>query len=94
VTSFLDAGVPAGPINDFGAALASDHAQARNMVQEIDHPVEGRIKALGFPVKLSETPQQVRLHPPLLGEHTQSIVDELGLGGEAAALERDGAFAP
>ena len=94
VKSFLDAGVPAGPINDFGAALGSDHAQARKMVQEIDHPVEGKIKALGFPVKLSDTPQQIRLPPPLLGEHTQSIVSELGLGGEAASLERDGAFAP
>ena len=94
VTRFLDAGVPAGPINDFGAALGSDHAQARNMVQEIDHPVEGRIKALGFPVKLSETPQQIRMHPPLLGEHTRGIVDELGLGDEMDGLERDGAFAP
>jgi formyl-CoA transferase len=93
VTSFLAAGVPAGPINDFGAALASDHAQARGMVQEIDHPVEGRIKALGFPVKLSETPQQVRFPPPLLGEHTRGIVEELGLGSEVAALEREGAFA-
>jgi formyl-CoA transferase len=94
VSSFLAAGVPAGPINDFGAALASDHVQARQMVQEIDHPVEGRIKALGFPVKLSDTPQQVRLHPPLLGEHTRRILDELGLGAEASALEREGAFAP
>jgi crotonobetainyl-CoA:carnitine CoA-transferase CaiB-like acyl-CoA transferase len=93
VTRFLDAGVPAGPINDFGAALGSDHAKARNMVQEIDHPVEGTIKALGFPVKLSETPQQVRLPPPLLGEHTRGILDELGLGDDMATLERDGAFA-
>lgn len=94
VEGFLSAGVPAGPINDFGAALGSDHAQARGMVQEIDHPVEGKIKALGFPVKLSGTPQQVRLHPPLLGEHTDSILDELGLNGELASLESEGAFAP
>ena len=94
VQSFLDAGVPAGPINDFGAALESDHAQARNMVQEIDHPLEGKIKALGFPVKLSGTPQQVRLHPPLLGEHTDSILEELGMNGDVAKLEREGAFAP
>lgn len=94
VERFLDAGVPAGPINDFGAALGSDHAQARHMVQEIAHPVEGTIQALGFPVKLSETPQQVRMPPPLLGEHTAAILDELGLGAEAVALEQDGAFAP
>jgi formyl-CoA transferase len=94
VTRFLEAGVPAGPINDFGTALASDHARARRMVQEIDHPVEGRIKALGFPVKLSDTPQQIRFSPPLLGEHTRSIVEELGLSGEVATLESEGAFAP
>ena len=94
VERFLAAGVPAGPINDFRAALGSEHARARHMVQEIAHPVEGTIQALGFPVKLSETPQQVRMPPPLLGEHTRSILDELGLGAEAAALERDGAFAP
>ena len=94
VERFLAAGVPAGPINDFGAALGSDHAAARQMVQEIAHPVEGMIKALGFPVKLSGTPQRVRLPPPLLGQHNAGILDELGLGADREALERDGAFRP
>jgi formyl-CoA transferase len=94
VTSFLAAGIPAGPINDFGQALASDHVAARQMVQEIDHPIEGPIKALGFPVKLSDTPQQVRYPPPLLGEHTAALLDELGLGRERGDLEKAGAFSP
>ncbi len=94
VERFLAAGVPAGPINDFRAALGSDHAAARQMVQEIEHPIEGRIKALGFPVKLSGTPQSVRRPPPLLGEHNADLLEELGLGAEQEALEQAGAFRP
>ena len=46
---------------------------------EIDHPVEGRVPNIGFPVKLSETPQRVRRHPPLLGEHNDGVLAELGI---------------
>ena len=77
VAALLAAGVPAGPIYDYEQALASDHVAARNMVQEIPHPVEGSFKALGFPVKLSGTPQEVRYPPPLLGEHTAELLQEL-----------------
>jgi crotonobetainyl-CoA:carnitine CoA-transferase CaiB-like acyl-CoA transferase len=48
------------------------------MTMEMDHPVEGKIKSLGFPIKLSETPQELRFPPPLLGEHTEEILSELG----------------
>lgn len=77
VETLLGAGVPAGPIYTYEQAVNSDHAAARRMVQEIDHPVEGRFKALGFPVKLSKTPQQVRLPPPLLNQHRDEIIQEL-----------------
>lgn len=92
VERLLAAGIPAGPINDFPAALENEHAEARGLVQEIEHPVEGRIKTLGFPVKLSHTPQRLRRHPPLLGEHTGSILEELGLADERERLEAEGAF--
>ena len=59
-------------------ALGSDHAAHRGTVMEIDHPIEGRIRSIGFPIKLSETKQSVRRHPPLLGEHTDEILQELG----------------
>ena len=49
---------------------------------------------IGFPVKLSGTPQQVRRHPPLLGEHNQEVLAELGMGpAEIAELTANGAFA-
>jgi formyl-CoA transferase len=44
------------------------------MVEEIEHPVEGRIRTLGFPVRMSETPPRVRRAPPLLGQHTSEIL--------------------
>ncbi|WP_340107367.1 CoA transferase [Pikeienuella sp. HZG-20] len=92
VNLFLSAGVPAGPINDFGQVFAADHTIARDMVMEIDHPVEGRMKSLGFPVKLSGTPQKVRHPAPLLGQHVDEIVAEIGLGDELAELRASGAF--
>ena len=93
VDALLAMGVPAAPIYDYAEALVSEQAQAREMVMEIDHPVEGRMKSLGFPVKLSATPQQVRYPAPLLGQHTDEVLAEFGLRPEAlAALRERGAF--
>ena len=75
----LAAGIPAGPILNYAQALASDHAKAREAVMEFEHPIEGKVKSIGFPVKLSETKQRVRRHPPLLGEHNDEILAELGI---------------
>lgn len=95
VDALLAAGVPAAPIYNYAEALASEQAVARNMVMEIDHPVEGRVKALGFPVKLSGTPQQVRHAPPLLGQHTEEVLGEIGLSAaRIEALRLAGAFGP
>jgi formyl-CoA transferase len=94
VSTLLDAGIPAGPILTYPEAFGSEHAKARGMRMEIDHPVEGKVPNIGFPVKLSGTPQQVRRHPPLLGEHNEEVLAELGIGAEErAALAAGGAFA-
>jgi crotonobetainyl-CoA:carnitine CoA-transferase CaiB-like acyl-CoA transferase len=93
VSTLLEAGIPAGPILTYPEAFGSDHAKARNMRMEIDHPVEGKVPNIGFPVKLSGTPQQVRRHPPLLGEHNEEVLAELGIGAaERAELAAGGAF--
>ena len=55
----LAAGIPAGPIYDYAQALDNDHAHHRGVVMEIDHPVEGKVRSIGFPVKLSGTPEDV-----------------------------------
>lgn len=77
IDALLEAGVPAAPILDYGEAVVSEQAIAREMVQMIPHPVEGEFRALGFPVKLSGTPQQMRLPPPLLDQHGDELREEL-----------------
>ena len=91
VEELLAKGIPAGPIYDYQQALGSDHAAHRGTVMEIDHPIEGRIRSIGFPIKLSETKQSVRRHPPLLGEHTDEILQELGFSaGDVAQMRAAG----
>ena len=94
VNTLLAAGIPAGPILSYPEAFESEHAKVRQMRMEIDHPIEGKVPNIGFAVKLSGTPQQVRRHPPLLGEHNAEVLGELGISAdELAELEAQGAFA-
>ncbi len=92
VDAFLTAGIPAGPINSYVEAFDNDHARSRQAMIEIDHPVEGRFKALGFPAKMSGPGPSVRRPPPLLGEHTNELLTELGLNGRADEFKSAGAF--
>lgn len=66
------------PVKDVREALADPQVQARKMVVEIDHPVEGKVPTLAFPVKFSETPARADSPPPLYGEHTAEILRGLG----------------
>jgi formyl-CoA transferase len=95
VDLLLAEGIPAGPINTYPEAFDSEHGKHRQMRMEIDHPIEGKVPNIGFAVKLSGTPQQVRMHPPLLGEHTDSILAEIGITGDGLkTLQDNGAFLP
>ncbi|MGD8318949.1 MAG: CoA transferase [Gemmatimonadota bacterium] len=78
VERFLTAGVPAAPLLDYAQVFADPHTRARKMVEEVEHPVEGTIRTLGFPLKMGATPLRVRRPPPLLGEHTDEVLGELG----------------
>ncbi len=87
-------GIPAGPILDYPQAFESEHGKHRQMCIEIDHPLEGKVPNIGFAVKMQGTPQEVRRHPPLLGEHTQEVLTQAGFTpDEIKALEEQGAFA-
>ena len=82
-------GVPSGPIASYAEALADPHALARGMVVDLVHPKAGPLKALGVPVKLSDTPGAVDRPAPLLGQDTAAILAELGYGAEEQQALRD-----
>lgn len=87
----LDAGVPAGPLYNTAEALADPHTRARDMIQTVQHPVDGVVKVLGPPVKLSDTPGRVRTAAPLLGQHCDAILAEVGFAeDEIEKLRSDG----
>ncbi|OFX13395.1 MAG: formyl-CoA transferase [Armatimonadetes bacterium RBG_19FT_COMBO_69_19] len=89
--AFDAAGVPCGPILTVEDVFADPQVAHRGMVQEVDHATVGRVKQTGLPVKLSDTPGRIRSAPPALGQHTDAILEELGLDGNAIAdLRREG----
>ncbi len=90
-----DAGLPAGPVLTIKQMHADPQTIAREMVPETDHPVAGRVQAIGLPVKLSATPGGVVTPAPLFGQHTREVLVEAGYSSSeiAALLESGGVIA-
>jgi crotonobetainyl-CoA:carnitine CoA-transferase CaiB-like acyl-CoA transferase len=85
--------VPLSPVNSMEEAFRDPQLVHRQMLQWVDHPVEGRVPQLGFPVKLSETPCAIRTPPPRLGEHTDEILGTAGYRpAEIEAMRSEGAI--
>jgi len=78
IERFDAAGVPVGPVNSIGEALAHPQTLARGMVVDLVHPQAGPTKALGCPIHFSETPTEITRPAPLLGEHTREVLQEHG----------------
>ncbi len=82
------AGVPCGPVNTVEQVFQDPQILAQEMVMEVAHPGHGLVRMLGFPMKLSETPCQVRRPAPDLGEHSDEILAGLGYSADAVAALR------
>ena len=78
-------GVPCSPINTLDKLVTEEQLRARECLVDIDLPGLGSMRMGGLPVKLSDTPGGIERHPPRLGQHTDAILDELGLTAEQIA---------
>lgn len=74
IAALTDAGVPCGSVRDLSELFADPQIAARAMVQQVTHATLGPIRVLGTPLKLSETPASIQTAPPVLGQHTMSIL--------------------
>jgi len=79
------AGVPAAPINTVEQVFADAQVQHRNMLQHLPHPLAGTVPQVVSPIRYLDAPLTFERPPPLLGEHTQEVLRELGLASEDAA---------
>ncbi len=87
------ADVPCGPVNRLADVFADPQVQHNQMALPIDHPKAGRITVPGIPVKMSATPGRISSPPPLLGQHTLELLQQLGWSAEQiAALQAEGAI--
>lgn len=71
-------GIPNGPINDIEGVVNDPQILSRQMIVEIEHPTVGNMKMAGVPIKMSETQGSIRFAAPLLGEHTDEILKNMG----------------
>jgi len=92
IERFETASVPVAPIRDFPEVFAAQEVRDRNMVLEMPHPTAGTIRTPGSPLKFSDTPVVDTVAPPLLGQHSDAVLqDVLGLDADAVArMKKDG----
>jgi crotonobetainyl-CoA:carnitine CoA-transferase CaiB-like acyl-CoA transferase len=86
-------GVPAGPVLTIREMLDHPQTAARELLTDVPHARLGKVQTLGFPIRLTATPAEVRRGAPLLGEHTREVLTEAGYAvSEIDRLEEQGAI--
>lgn len=76
------ANVPCAPVNTLAEVLADTHTSASGIIMDYDHPAGGAMKAVALPVILGDAPREPGTPPPLPGQHTLSILENLGYSPE------------
>lgn len=81
--------IPCGPVNDLGTALNDPQVKARELFQLLEYPGSPKmIPVPATPVRLSETPGEIRHRAPLIGEHSNEVLAELGFSEDEIAAFR------
>ncbi len=94
VSAMVDQDVPVGPVHSLDDMVEDPQIRHNGTIYEADHPTYGRYRQANPAARFSATPQAAGGHPPLLGEHTDAVLEELGLGeGERSALRESGVVA-
>jgi crotonobetainyl-CoA:carnitine CoA-transferase CaiB-like acyl-CoA transferase len=92
LSQLAEAKIPSAAIQSVPEALGDAQTKERGLIVEIEHPLLGMARSIANPMRLSESPAVYRLPPPLLGEHTDAILSELGFAAEKVEeLRRTGA---
>ena len=76
------AGVPCAPINSIAQLLDHPHTSASGIIVEYEHQIAGRLKGVGHPVLIDGAERQAGLPPPMLGQHTDDVLGEMGLSSD------------
>ena len=79
LAAFEAAKVPCGPINNLADVFNDPQVVERGMTLPVPHPHSDTLRLVSSPLKLSATPVQLRRAPPLLGQHTDEVLQELGV---------------
>jgi crotonobetainyl-CoA:carnitine CoA-transferase CaiB-like acyl-CoA transferase len=77
IAALEQAGVPCGPINNLAQVFADPHVQARGLRLDLPNSLGGTTPQVASPLRLSATPVEYRNAPPLLGEHTETVLQRL-----------------
>jgi crotonobetainyl-CoA:carnitine CoA-transferase CaiB-like acyl-CoA transferase len=81
------------PVLEPAEVLINPHIVERGLVMELDHPKMGKVKQMGFPIKLSDTPGKFRSFAPFAGQHSEEILQSLGYTEvEISQLKKAGAI--
>jgi formyl-CoA transferase len=75
-------GVPCAPINSLAQLLDHPHTQASGIIVDYTHPTAGQLKGVGHPVLFNGTERRAGRPPPVLGQHTDDVLGEIGLSLE------------
>ena len=78
VDALIENDIMFGSVNSIDDLIADQHLRALDMFPQVEHPTEGTIRLIGFPISFSESPCGLYRLPPKLGEHSRQVLAEIG----------------